>query len=270
MSTTTLRPGLLVSLHTSIHGGVRYTRVDLDANAPADDGPATVEKWETTKVIDDPQEYERAVKVRGKCSSLIRGCCAHSAFGLLCAVAEEEKLDAAFRDAATLADTFNRQARTVRIGVYMLKGRIAESDTEAARAIASEIRGLLDAMKAGIAEVDVSKIRDAANKAKRIGGMLNGSVSESVNAAIQEARDAARDIVKRVANGADKATIILTDYKLKELDSARFSFLDLDAPSTSVIVDLPPRALDMDEGNEDSHSCEQAIEYAASGREVEV
>ncbi len=246
MATTTLKPGLLVSLRTSMSGGVEYTRVDIES-ANGTEG-ASREKWETTKVVQDPAEHERATKVRGKCGSLIRAVCVPSAFGYLCPMTSEKQLDEAIVEARALAETFNREARTTRVAVYCLKGKIAETDDEAARAVSGELRELLDEMRAGIGEANVEKIREAASKAKKIGTMLDEVTAGKVTRAIDEARTVAKDIVKKLVAGEDIATTVQA-IQLKALDEARFAFLDLDAdaPTGERLAPVETRGLDLDE-----------------------
>ena len=242
LEATTLRPGLLVSLHTKLEGGVTYQRVDLDKQ---DRATGKVERWETTKVTEDPKEHEAGVKVRGKVGSLVRGSCAHTSFGLLCPKDKERALDDAIKEARDLADAFNARATTTRVSVFVLKGYIAETDTEAARAIASDLRELLDEMKTGIGEADVAKVRDAANRARKMGAMLDDATSKRVKDAIEEARSVARQIVK----AGDEARQVITDVKLTAIDGARFAFLDMEESKFDGEA-LPPvsaRALDVEE-----------------------
>ncbi len=250
MKTATLKPGLLVSLKTSITGGVHYTH---SSHVSKDDGDAHVEEWQTTKVVTDADEVADATKLRGKASALVRGVCSYSAFGLLCPIDKEADLDAAIAEASKLAQDFNKNAKTVRVDVYALKGRIAESDVEAAKAIGSEIRELLDEMKAGLAAADVPKIRDAANRARKLGEMLDPTVAEKVSAAIEGAREAARNMVKQIAAGAERAAVAVA--AVQEVEDARFAFLDIiegggdvggAAPAGEALPAVDPRALDID------------------------
>jgi len=238
-----LKPGLLVALRTTITGGIEYQRKDLDANTRQEGEEVT--KWETTRVIADKAEHERAVKVRGKASSLIGGACLRSAFGLVCLASKEEELDAAYREALALVDAFNESATVTRISVNMLKGRIAESDEIAAQAIGAEVRDLIDAMKDGLARADVGAIRESANKARSLGQMLDEGTADKVGKAIEEARSAARAIVKRVETGGEDAALVIQELSRRALDEARFAFLDLDggevltsAPAAHGEVDL--------------------------------
>lgn len=255
----TLKPGLLVSLRTTLTGGVKYSREDL--REETDGEGAKVEEWKTTKTVDDQAEYDAAIKARSKCGSLVRSVCSHSSFGLLCPADKEEDLDAAIAEARAHADRFNADAKVSQVGVYVLKGRIAENEREAARAIAEEMRGLLDGMKEGVDQGDVEKIRDAANRAKKIGLMLDAENSKKVSAAILAARDAAKQIVKRVKVGGEALAKVAQEFKLQELDAARFAFLDMEGPVEVKGEPMAPaddRALEIEDGEADP-----AVEAAA-------
>lgn len=227
MKTTTLRPGLLVSLKTSVTGGVAYKRIDLDPEHPVADG-AVESRWETTKVVEDAREFEAASKLRGKCRSLVASVCAASDFGLLCPSDRQKDLDAAIIEARKLADAFNADAVRSTVNIYIVCGRIAQDDEEAIRAINGEVRELLEAMESGIKAADVEAIRAAANSARQLGQMLTESAGEKVGKAIEQARSAAREIVKRVEKDGEAAATVVAELKLDAIDSARFAFLDLD------------------------------------------
>lgn len=239
--TSLLRPGLLVSLKTSLRGGVHYDRrdlptSDLDAARNADaaiapDDPLEVTRWETTRVITDKEEHERGRKVQSKASSLIRGVCSATSFGLLCPIAREEALDDAVAFARTLADNFNRSAAHSQVDVFVLKGRIAETDEEATRAIADEVRGLLDEMDRGIRGLDVASVRDAAGRARKLAAMLDQNRAEQITGAIEAAREAARAIVRRVEKNGENASAVLAELQTGPIERARFAFLELSGSS---------------------------------------
>lgn len=255
-SVMSMKPGLLVALSSRMEGGVKYDRMDLETEKTAGD-EAVITKWETTKVVEDPEEHARASKVRGKCRSLVSSVCTHTAFGLLCLASKEEQLNEAIAQAREMADAFNATAKTVRIGVFALKGRIAETDDEAARAVSSELRELLDEMQGGIAEANVSRIRDAAMRAKKMGAVLDDATGKKVAKAVEEARSVAKDIMKKLAEGGDAAeqvAAMVRSIKLDAIKEARFAFLDFEE-STAVTEKLPvtnARALDTDDENETS------------------
>lgn len=256
LKASVLRPGLLVSLKTSIKGGVNYQRVDVERDHETTDG-ARVSRWETTREIPNPQEFEAAVQARSKARSIISGACSASSFGLLCPSADEFKLMEAIKDARQVADAHNKDAQLARVEVYVLIGRVARDDEEAARAIASEVRELIEAMQAGIKEANPEAIRDAANKARNLGSMLSDDVAGKVTDAIAQARKAAREIVKRVEKAGESAAEVMKEIVTDKLESARFAFLDMDDASpvnqeapTARPVDMPPESLDLPDFNQ--------------------
>lgn len=225
MTTKYLRPGLLLSLKSTVTGGVRYDRRDLAA--PAAEGTAEVSRWETIKVVFDAAEHEEAIKIRGRVRTMILALCTKGEF-TLCPADREFDLLRTIDEAQGIARDFNRRAKSTRVEVYAIVGRVAESDEQAARAIGAEIRGLLDTMKTGIQSADVEAIRRAANEARDLGRMLSDDVQGKVSAAIEEARRAAREIVKRVEKDGETAERVVANLKIEEINRAAFAFLDLD------------------------------------------
>jgi len=229
----TLQSGLLVSLSSSVTGGVSYERKDLaercgkegtDAMgakstcklAPGHEPPCNfaaltaeeITRWETTRTIADKAEHEKATKVRNKARSLITGVCVASNFGNLCLASKEAELDQRYIEAKEMVDEFNRQAQFTRVSVYMLKGVIPDSVNSAA-SMSSEVVTLLDQMIGGIAAGDEETVRKAANDLTQLAEMLGDASKALVEKAIAEARSAARVIVKAKAEeqtGAALAT----------------------------------------------------------------
>lgn len=223
----TLRPGLLVSVKTSLSGGVDYDKRIIERDHITKDGIRKA-RWETARTITDPEEFEEANRVRLKAASLIRRVCAHSAFGLLCLEERGGELDEAINEARRSCDEFNSKAKITRICCYVLTGRIAQDDVEAVRAINSEVRDLIEEMKEGVNNVDVKAIRDAASRLRSVGQMLQPVKQEEAAKAIEMARNAANQYVKA---GWAAAQEIDRDA-LKVLTAARREFLDLDEAKT--------------------------------------
>ena len=195
--TSTLRPGLLVSLKSSVAGNVSYTRRDLESEI-SKDGKAQA-KWETERTITDVEEHEKAIKARNKARMTITRICSQSAFGLLCPEPAEAELEAAIAEARQITDAFNAEAKLSRVSLYVITGRIAPDDVEAVRAINSEVRELLDDMREGLQNLDVKAVREAASKAKSIGAMLSPDAAARIQIAIEAARTSARRIVQAVS-----------------------------------------------------------------------
>lgn len=245
MKTATLKPGFLVSLKTSVKGGVNYTRSELESAHTTESGEL-VARWETRKAIQDPAEFERATVARNRARSIIGSVCFTSSFGYLCPLEREQQLADAITEARAVADAHNDTAEQTRVEVYIMAGRVAQDDAEAARAIASEVRELMQAMEAGIANAEPAKIRDAANRARELGGMLTDSAAKTVNAAIEQARSAAREIVKRVEKSGERAAVVVAQLNADKIKAARFAFLDMD-DAKPVTTEAPAaRGLDIE------------------------
>ena len=225
MTTYTLKPGVLVSLKTSIDGGIHYQRIDIEDSR---DNVTTTHKWETTRIIDDADEWDRACKARNEARRMIARECVPTSFGLLCPTDNEDKLVRSIGRAREITEAHNAKAERTRVDVYCIRGTIAQSDDEAARAIAADVSGLLDTMERGVAGSDVQSIRKAAMEAKRIGAMLDESKAAKVSEAVAAARTAATAIVKRVQkNGEDCLAEIQRDAT-QPINMARIAFLDID------------------------------------------
>lgn len=242
---STLRPGLLVSLKSSIAGNVSYASREIEAEHLDSDG-AMRAKWETDKTVENPEEHANAVKVRGRARSLITGICSPSSFGLLCPEHRRDELLAAITEAREVAETFNADARLTRISVNVIIGRVAQDDVEAVRAINGEVRELMDAMASGLKSLDVGAVRDAANRARSLSAMLSPEAAKRAKVAIDTARSAARQIVK----AGETAAIEIDETVLRNIRTARAAFLDIPDEIVSDIdtPNVSGRAIDLEPG----------------------
>lgn len=229
-----IRPGIMVHLTSRVEGGVHYKRVDLNPEGVVDafiqaDDKAAVESWQTTKVTDDPEEFERATKIRNKARALIQAVCSSTSFGLLCPDSLETELNEAIEKARSLVREHNATARCTRVFIFPFMGRFASNDELACQAIADEVKNLIEGMGKGIDKLDPDAIRDSVTKAKAISAMLAPEQSEKVSLAIEAARKAARAITKRVVKDGEEASKVLEDLKVQRsaIETARFAFLDL-------------------------------------------
>lgn len=241
MQISTLRPGLLVSLKTSLAGNVAYQRRDIETDHIAEDGTARA-KWETDRVIADPGEYDRAVKARGKARSLITAVCTPSNFGLLCPEGDRDRLTDAMAQAREIVAEFNREASLTQVAVFMIVGRVAADDVEAVRAINSEIRDLMTTMERGLMKLDVKVVREAADKAKELSAMLSPEASERAQRAITVARSAARKIVK----AGEAAALEIDEATLNAIRTSRTAFLDMDDQAEVQAPTVTGRAIDFE------------------------
>ena len=98
MKTSTIKPGVLVSLKTTLSGGVNYKRVDLDPDHATDTG-GRFARWETVREIVDANEYEQATAARSLARGAVVKVCHASSFGLLCPSEREPQLIEAIANA---------------------------------------------------------------------------------------------------------------------------------------------------------------------------
>lgn len=252
-----IRPGLLVSLSTRVSGGVRYEKNDLEREHAVGER-ATIAKWETTRHILDAQEYEQAQKVRSKVRTLICSVCCQSSFGLLCPNGKEADLLEALAAAQKLANDHNAVSRFTRVDVYVISGRISDSDVEAVRAISAEVRDLMADMERGIKEADPKAIRDAANSARMVAGMLSEDVQAKVGKAIEQVRSVATALVK-AAKAGETAASVTQDLKLDKLEAARFAVLDIAGGTQDVREVAAPAAPAIDLLPEDDEEAPEAF-----------
>ena len=266
MQTSTLRPGLLVSLKTSIAGNVNYKTLTLEGDHITDDG-ARRARWETERTVTDPAEHEAAIKARSLARSKIQCVCANSAFGLLCPENKAAELEAAVAEARAIVETFNRTAALTRLSFNLIAGKIAPDDVEAIRAINSEMSDLLASMAEGLQNLDVGKVRDAANKARSVGAMLTPEAQESVQAAIDVARKTARQIVQ----AGEEGTVEIDRAAIRKVLESRTAFLDLDDNGVEVQAPQPvARPVDVNLDQEMDAEIEAAATRPAYGPTVTI
>lgn len=269
LTSSTIRPGLLVSLKTQIVGNVSYAKTVLDEGHIAetdvektDQTAPIISRWETEKRIENPEEHEMATKTRSQARALITGVCAASSFGLLCPENRATDLEQALESAKALIEQFNAQAKNSRINIYMVTGRIAPDDVEAIRAISSEVRDLMRDMEQGIAKLDVEAVRAAANKARGVASMLSPAMQTRVKDAIDSARKVAREIVK----AGEQAAVEIDKNALEKIKDARTAFLDIDMADAEIAVPQhDARAVDFepDADSEQEATSEPTMKAAA-------
>lgn len=238
LSTSTLRPGFLVSLKTSVRGGVQYEREDLGAEG-------NTREWKTKRTIEDPEEHDAAKRARSKASALVRKVCSVSAFGLLCPEVDKDKLESAMTEARKIVEAFNEGASTTTIGIYVLLGRVMPDDVEAVKALNSEIRELLADMSSGVENGNVDAIRDAASRVKGIGEMLNTDAQTKVEMAVKTAREAAKAIVRERDREGTQGTVFVDKSAIKRINELRTAFLDLDDAEVAAPKAVAAPQLDM-------------------------
>ena len=230
---STLRPGLLVFVSTSIKGNVKYNKIEGET-VLRDDGSEYTD-WETERTIKDPKEQKRATEVRAKARQFIVSVCYATEHGLLCPEEKRPALEEAFQKATRLCAEFNATSNTTRLKFNALAGRIAQDDVSAVKAINGEVRDLLAEMTRGIENLDAERVKDAASRAKKIGNMLSPELQSRIDGLVTEVRAQA----KKIVDAGEQAAIAIDAAVINRLATARTAFLDLD---DAVAVEAPANA----------------------------
>lgn len=252
----TLRPGLLVALNTRVAGNTKYQKQVLES-AKIDAEGTLRAAWKTDKTVLDAAEQKAAEQVRGKARNIVASVCAKTAFGYLCPEANAEQLRTALKEAQALVDTFNDSASVTRVAFIPLTGRVAPDDEEAVKAINKEVRSLVSIMEEGVRNLDVKKIRDAADEARQLGQMLNPEAQARITIAIEAARTTAKAIKKAGLQAAQE----IDQRAIRALTEVRTAFIDFEAPREGFTPTNEGRAVDLTEntnGDKPAASAQQA------------
>lgn len=259
LKSSTLRPGLLVSLKTNLAGNVKYSTRTLGGERIVDGG-SLHSRWETERTVIDPEEHEAGKTARGKARNAVSRVCSWSAFGLLCPTSNRAELEAGIAEAREIAETFNATASNSRLGFYVITGQIADNDAEALRAINSEMAELLSAMERGVADLDTKAIREAASRAQGLGQMLSPEAEARMKVAVDAARKAARTIVK----AGESAAVEVDRIAIRRIQESRLAFLDIGEAQTVATPDAQARALDF------TPEVETPVSEPSTAREIDM
>jgi hypothetical protein len=222
LQNTTIMPGRIVVCRTSVTGNVKYSKTIIQPETVTEDGGEEA-KWETERRVQNAAEQKEASAIRNQMRFMIATLCSQTSFGLLLPEGKFEQLKEATEKARAKADEFNERATVTRINFAVVAGRVAADDVEAVRAINAEVRELMQQMETGLAELDVKKVREAADKAKNLGSMLTPEMGERVEEAIKVARTAATAMRKAAEVGAAEIDL----QSIRKITEARTQFLDI-------------------------------------------
>jgi hypothetical protein len=260
MSTKTLRPGTLVGLATRLRGNISYVRTP-PKTITLEDG-TTKSEWDTIRTVQDAAEHDAATKVRGRARFLVASVCTKTDFGLLCPNEALPDLEKALVAAKALCDEFNATAKLSTVNIYVMRGVIAQDDKSAIAAINSEVRELVDEMRAGIDALDVTRVREAASRAKQIGAVLSPDAQARLTVAVEAVRGLARRMVK----AGNQAASEIDNRTIAALTEARTAFLDLDGAGEIGATVVVGRGVDLTPDTES----EQSAAPAAPARQLEL
>jgi hypothetical protein len=233
--TRVMRPGILVALKSRVSGGVEYQHSGVE-----EDEDGKVKRWETTRVMEDPEERKAAGDALQKAVRLVNSLCTRTTFGLLCPVDREAELDAAVVQMREACRVWNAQATYSFIYASAIKGRIADNDEEALRAIVEEATEVLERMDKSLSDADLKQIRKAADDAKALSAMMTPESAGQLTAAYEAARRAARAITKKAGDMDARVADALIEVQQEAFNKARFAFLETSAEAIEALpsVDL--------------------------------
>ena len=231
-----IKPGLLVSVKTRQHGGVSYTKRDIEAPRVTESG-AQVSRWETDKFVYDPDETERAQQVANRARYLVtRHCVKTEMQQLLCPNDRREELRRAVAEARVLVSEFNDSASFTEIQIDVWVGEIVDNGVDAAQQIFASQQAFLNEMIDGLKEMDPKKVRAAINKSRDLGQMMSGQANEM----LIEATRVAETARQRIVAAGEKAIVAIDLEAISKIGSVRNSFLDFDYASNAVMEQAIP------------------------------
>jgi hypothetical protein len=236
---STIRPGVLVSLKTTLTGNVRYFTTDIEREHLLDNGQTSEAEWNTRRITLDKEEHELAVKTRSKCRSLVTGVCTAGNF-LMCRQDRRDELEKAIAEAEALARSFNTTATVTRLGFYVGLTEVAPDDARWIAMVNSEVRDLLDAMAQGVKNLDADAIRKAANTAQSVGKTLTPEAQEKLQSSIDAVRKQARAFVK----AGETAASTIDAAVMQTLTESRTAFLELEPVAEVAAPEAEGRGVD--------------------------
>ena len=241
-----IKPGLLVSVKTRQHGGVSYTKRDIEAPRVTESG-AQVSRWETDKFVYDPDETERAQQVANRARYLVtRHCVKTEMQQLLCPNDRRQELRDAVAEARALVAEFNQTASFTEIQIDVWVGEIVDNGVDAAQQIFASQQAFLNEMIDGLKEMDPKKVRAAINKSRDLGQMMSGQANEM----LIEATRVAETARQRIVAAGEKAIVAIDLEAISKIGSVRNSFLDFDyasgAVETQAQIPVPIRRPDVE------------------------
>jgi hypothetical protein len=226
-----MKPSYLVSVKTSLNGGIQYNRKDV-RDEHLEDG-SEEQEWNTTKVISDPEEYKVATLLRAKVAGMISNKCKLTPFGLICPEGEIETVQLTEQLAQLEVEEYNINAKYTTISLNVMMGYIASDDVQAAQRIAKQMRDLATEMKRCVRAGDIEGIREAAKTANQMRAILGEEEKARVSLAVKEARDAARTITKEVVKNGKKVDAVVPALKVGAISKMRLAFIDIDEGDAS-------------------------------------
>jgi hypothetical protein len=253
-----IKPGILVTEHISLTGGIHYCREFIDSRR---EDQTLVREWHTIAHTDNVDERKEAQKIASRVYASLRRVCAQTPVGLICPASSGQELAETLTEMRGLIDVFNSTAKTCRILAYhacfevastnhtalqAVLDRVAEIATNVDGAITMEdskaiervpkrfLRGVTPTAYAALsqeqkdallARVRAELIRSAIAEARGLDTLLPDEAGTELRQVIQEARRAARKICNRVERRGDSLDEVISEVDLTGIRKTRAAFV---------------------------------------------
>jgi hypothetical protein len=245
-----IRPGILVSLKTHQSGNRKYQKREIE-HPHITEGGVQRSRWDTTKIVFDPDEAKEAGQVANRARYMITRLCADTAHGPLCPVERRDELKEAIVAARELVEDFNMTAKFTRVDVNVICGEVIADDLDAARALFSETERFLTEVQDGLKDLDVKKVRANCVKLLDLGQML----APEANAMMAVAVNAARGACKQIVAAGEQVAVAIDQRTIDTIGLARNSFLDFGMDNDVEIESVhTPRALDFEADDDEEEA----------------
>jgi hypothetical protein len=185
------------------------------------------------QTIVNPQEHEAAKKLQADIGYQLRRLGTRIVDGVIVfPLSKETEFDSTRESCKELARAFNTKSSHYKVMVNVVKLAAMVSDEESiARMAAYEINQTLKDVTLALKEMDVQKIREAAQALKYKASAISAGTEQGVIlAAVNNLRDAAKRIARDVGRKGSDIESVRKELDTSAIESARFMFASMAEP----------------------------------------
>lgn len=258
LNVKTMRPGLLVTEHISLKGGIHY---DREYENSYFDDKAQIRQWKTVSRIDDPNERAEAIKLKTDMYREVHSLCVSTPVGLICEESRRPELVAALQKIKRERDAFNDRARTCRLTTNHACFEVKEDNHETIAAIMEQIADVAQAVNRAItvddeqtlkqsdkrwlkgmkpeavlllpekernaivARARAELIRKAVKNIRGVERLLPKEAGDRAKSIVKQSRVIARDLCTRVERRSEALESVIEDIDLRGIRRNRAAFV---------------------------------------------
>jgi len=234
LRTLKLKPSRFVIVRTNIYSpNFRHTLSRSKRNNVEYGTEAITVRTVSEHTIINPEEHERATKLRGSVGAALRKFGTRIVDGLYSIPLDiEGEWDAVRTEQKKAVAEFNAESVHHKVGIDAVKLQAMTGEEELmARKVTYEIQRLFDEMKQALGTYDPETIRAAANELKYKSASLEAGIAKaSLDAAVANAREVANTVAKAVKDKGELIDSVKRKISTSAVDSARMMFLKLKVP----------------------------------------